>query len=204
MYTYTRHHNVQLLDSEGHPLTCIQAFRMSEISEDETEFPLARFSPAYGTTRIDCAENPEGLWVLLYDTGYAYTPVIPVHFASLFTTINLYLLLRDRPVAWLFALLGWPRPGGNPPHGRLLMAQVDTLPGCGLSQLAVAQINSAFFLLALRSPGVWHGKLSAALGVPLPGRKTQLFRGAIIDGNLVPRRLHEGGIVLRPVNRNRR
>ncbi|RTL07612.1 hypothetical protein EKK58_00125 [Candidatus Dependentiae bacterium] len=203
MYQYTPEHHVQLLNGEGHPLTRNQAFAMAQISEDETEFPIARFSRHYGRTRVDCTGDDNGLWVLLYDTGYSSFPIIPIHFSTLFTTIDLYLLMRDRPVAWLFDLLGWQRPPGNPPYGRLLMAEVDARRGCGLSQMTVAQINSAFFMLALRTPGVWHGKLSEALGVPLTGRKTQLFRGALINGQLVPRRLHEGGIVLRPVRQRR-
>lgn len=205
MFDYTDSH-ITLRTDNNRVCTARQALNI--INDPFNPYlPTAVLSAHYGTTPV-ALDDDEPLCALIYVPGIPGVPPIAVHFGTAERIMSLYGLLSDRPLAWLFELYGWERPPGNPPSGIILPVLVGSSTrrghACGVSQQTVAEINAAFLMLALRTPGVWHGKLSVALGVPRPGRKTQLFRGAIIDGNLVPRRLDEGGIVLRPVNRNRR
>lgn len=200
MFDYTSKTST-LFGPDGLPCTIRQA-RDAFLDETEAFMPFVRFSSAYGTSPV---EGHEPLCALLYHTGYPRTSAIPVYFNTAEKVLEVYNLLADRPIAWLYELLGWSRPTQVPPTGLLLPAVVASARGRdahGVSQLTVSEINACFFMLALRSPGVWHGKLSRALGVPLTGRKTQLFRGHIVGGHLVPRRYSDEEIILRPV-RNR-
>lgn len=211
MYPFTSTHTVHLSDdrtcrddgSPRHPMTRARARR-----EASGDYFYAFFSDAYRGENVgpefepevdDTELTDEWLCVLLYDSGYAAHSPVPVFFADYATVWNMYNLLQDRPLAWMFSMAGYTRPRGNPPHGRIYPVLVALPPNA----YAVAQVNMVFVLHAMKSPGVWHPKLCDAMGIERITRKSATFKGSVMNGELVPTRLSDREPILRPARRRR-
>lgn len=212
MYTYTSTHHVTLTTTSGTAIPLTAAAIRRQLRSD-SGLISAHFSQAYRGHGLGPEYTPawdddettdDWLAALMYWPGYQTLSPVPVFFADHDTVTEIHGLLEDRPTAWMFALTGYQRPRGNPPHGMTFPALSPSSAHEGVNAYTVAQINMAFVLLAMQSPGLWHRRLCDALGVPRLEKKTMIFKGNVMRGELVPRRLSEGVPILRPVNRNRR
>ncbi len=212
MYTFTSTHDVRFFHSTLETAAPVPVAHAASRRYRHDHEPLyARFSDAYRGIGLGPEYEPgdddeettdDWLCALMYWSGYQALPAHPVFFADFDTVYDVYNLLHDRPVAWMFAMSGYQRPRGNPPHGAIFPVLTPGSLG-GVNAYAVAQINMVFALHAMQSPGVWHGKLCDALGIPRIGRKTMTFKGNVMQGELVPNRLSDGEVVLRPTTPRR-
>lgn len=212
MYTYTSTHHVTLhRGDDDAPLHLSASYIRRQLREGS--LITAAFSaayrghglgPEYQAAYADDETTDDWLAALMYWPGYQQFSPVPVFFADHDRVCEVYQLLEDRPVAWMFALTGYQRPRGNPPHGIIFPALAPSSGHTGVNAYAVAQVNMTFALLAMQSPGIWHRRLCDVLGIPRLERKTMTFKGNVMRGELVPRRLSEREPILRPVTRRNR